>query len=295
MQVASSTWRPAIPAFLIHSRKYGFIIVRLAQIATGFCMPESKKPSAKQAIFVNAETIALNKGLCAFLDSSPSPFHATRMLGHMLAQAGFSELDESEDWQLQPGQKYFVTRNQSSLVAWQQGDTPLVESGWRMLGAHTDSPCLKLKPRPELIKHDTMQLGVEVYGGALLNPWFDRDLSIAGRVHYLDSKGELRASLLDFARPLAVIPSLAIHLDREVNKNRTINAQDHLPALIGAAQPAAENDFLQLLAEELPAQWQRDNDASARKHGLATILDHELLLYDTQRAVMQGLRGEYIA
>ncbi|NNL56882.1 MAG: M18 family aminopeptidase, partial [Pseudomonadales bacterium] len=86
-----------------------------------------------------------------------------------------------------------------------------------------------------------------------------------------------------------------IHLDREVNKNRTINAQDHLPALIGAAQPAAENDFLQLLAEELPAQWQRDNDTSAPKHGIDTILDHELLLYDTQRAVVQGLRGEYIA
>src|SRR5690606_37265751 len=119
----------------------------------------------------------------------------------------------------------------------------------RMAGTHTDSPCLRVKPQPEVHRLGYVQLGVEVYGGALLNPWFDRDLSLAGRVHYLDGDGTLRSALLDFERPIAVIPSLAIHLDRDVNSNRSINAQNHLPPLLLQRPAGAEHfDLRQLLA-----------------------------------------------
>ncbi len=101
-----------------------------------------------------------------------------------------------------------------------------------LVGAHTDSPCLKVKPQPDIQKHSYAQLGVEVYGGVLLHPWFDRDLSLAGRVHYRKIDGSLTSALLNFKKPIAVIPSLAIHLDREANNGRALNAQKELPPVL---------------------------------------------------------------
>ncbi len=156
-----------------------------------------------------------------------------------------------------------------------------------MLGAHTDSPCLKLKPEPDIGSQGYLQLGVEVYGGALLNPWFDRDLSLAGRVNYLDGQGALRDILLDMRRPVAVIPSLAIHLDREANNSRSVNAQKDIPPLllINGEAPAA-GAFRQLLRDELIASYGAD---------VAEVLDFELSLYDTQGAALVGWRGEFVA
>lgn len=254
---------------------------------------------------------AINRGLLAFIDASPTPFHATQSLAAMFDEAGFDQLDEREAWQLAPGGKYYVTRNDSSIIAWQQGSggsDELASSGWRMMGAHTDSPCLKVKPQPELREHGFFRLGVEVYGGALLNPWFDRDLSIAGRVHY-SGRGKStqpQSALLDFRCPVASIPSLAIHLDREANNSRSINAQLQLPALLGSAAAIGESDFRSLLA----AQLQREMDGAARGAGkskagdskagkktgkLPEVLDYELSLYDTQPSAIIGLHGEFIA
>ena len=123
-------------------------------------------------------------GLLDFLKNSPSPFHATQSMCAALQAAGYQALDERETWQLEPQGRYYVTRNDSSIVAIQLGESDPVEHGIRMVGAHTDSPCLKVKPQPELSKHSYWQLGVEVYGGVLLSPWFDRDLSLAGRVTF---------------------------------------------------------------------------------------------------------------
>ena len=108
-----------------------------------------------------------------------------------------------------------------------------------MVGAHTDSPCLMVKPEPDIVRKGYLQLGVQVYGGALLNPWFDRDLSLAGRVSYRDSSGGLRTALVDFREPLAVIPSLAIHLDREANKNRSVNPQTDMAPLLARVATSA--------------------------------------------------------
>ncbi|MGB5324807.1 MAG: M18 family aminopeptidase [Pseudomonadales bacterium] len=230
----------------------------------------------------------INRGLLAFIDASPTPFHAARALAQLLDAAGFSALDERDAWQLQRGGKYYVLRNDSSLVAWQQGSETLAETGWRMLGAHTDSPCLKIKPQPEMREHGAYRLGVEVYGGALLNPWFDRDLSIAGRVHFAQGK-QLGSALVDFRCPVATIPSLAIHLDREANNSRSINPQEYLPVLLGGAGISAAEDF----RGQLKAQLAREPGVEIKQS--LQVLDYELSLYDTQPAAIIGLQGEFIA
>lgn len=226
-----------------------------------------------------------NQRLCDFLAAAPTPFHAVEQMVARLAAAGFAGLSEGDDWSFAPGGRYYVVRNGSSLIAWVQGTQAMMQSGLRMLGAHTDSPCLKVKPQPEIIRQGYLQLGVEVYGGVLLNPWFDRDLSLAGRVVYAGQDGALGSALVDFRRAIACIPSLAIHLDRDVNNQRSINAQNHLPPLlmqVGAGQGVT---FRQLLAEHL------------REQGIAAaqVLDYDLSLYDVQVPSLVGWREEFIA
>ncbi|MFT6163298.1 MAG: aspartyl aminopeptidase [Zhongshania aliphaticivorans] len=225
-----------------------------------------------------------NEDLLRFLDASPTPFHAIETMAMALRAAGFEALDERDEWQLKPGGRYFVVRNGSSLVAFSCGESNLLQRGWRMVGAHTDSPNLKVKPTPELHRHGYFQLGVEVYGGALLNPWFDRDLGLAGRVNYENSQGDMRSCLLNIARPVGLIPSLAIHLDREANNSRTVNPQKDLPVVL--LQSDEKQDFRALLAEALAAQGVAD---------VATVLDYELSFYDCQNAAIVGWNGDFIA
>jgi aspartyl aminopeptidase len=229
-----------------------------------------------------------NDGLLPFLQRSTSPFHAVANMAHLLEQAGFSPLQEADTWQTQPGRGYYVARNDSSLIAFRTGSGALPETGLRMVGAHTDSPCLKVKPQPELVKNGYFQLGVEVYGGALLNPWFDRDLSLAGRISFRNRAGQVRSTLMDFVDPVAVIPSLAIHLDREVNQNRSINAQLHLPPLLWPVTgDDARPDFRSLLLEALH-RLQPEQQVDR-------VLDFELCLYDTQPPALVGLERDFIA
>lgn len=225
-----------------------------------------------------------NRGLLNFLRASPTPFHAVAEMARQLQAGGFSELREGDAWQLQAGGKYFLQRNQSSIVAFVHGRDVLVESGWRIWGAHTDSPCLKLKPRADITSQGYRQWGVQVYGGALLNPWFDRDLSLAGRVHYADQGGTVRRCLIDLKRPVAVIPSLAIHLDREANNARSVNPQTDMPALVALA---GGNDDLDCLLREHLAQVGASD--------IAELLEFELSLYDTQPPAAVGWRDEFIA
>ena len=228
-----------------------------------------------------------NSALCYFLQAAHTPFHAVAAMATRLQEAGFQPLDEAAAWVLQPGGGYFVTRNQSSLIAFRVAASPSLASGWRMVGAHTDSPCLKVKPQPELVRQGYFQLGVEVYGGALLNPWFDRDLSLAGRVHYLDSKGVLKHTLVDFRKAVAVIPSLAIHLDREVNQKRSINAQTDLPPLLLQTAENTLASFRELLATQL----QLEHPALA----VQEVLDFEISLYDVNPPAVIGVHDEFLA
>lgn len=233
--------------------------------------------------------VEFNQGLLEFLAESPTPFHATGTIAGRLRAAGFLPLHEGDAWNLVPGKRYFTTRNDSSIIAFVYGTEPLVEKGIRMLGAHTDSPCLKLKPRPELNRRGYYQLGVEVYGGALLAPWYDRDLSLAGRVTYRSQEDSIASILVDFKQPVAVIPSLAIHLDREANNNRSINAQkDIVPVLTQLdTEDAQAPDFRQVLLKHI----------ETRSPGLsiAEVLDYELSFYDTQPPALVGLGQEFIS
>lgn len=218
-----------------------------------------------------------NKKLLAFLKSSTTPFHACKTMIQDLKGSGFIQLLESQRWDLVKGNKYYVTRNDSSIIAFIYGSDNLSEKGLSMVGAHTDSPCLKLKPNAIIQKKNYIQLGVEVYGSALLNPWFDRDLALAGRVSGLNDKGELLHPLIDFKRPIAFIPSLAIHLDKEVNKNRSINAQTDIPPILMQSEESI--DFNAILKEE---------------SGLKEILDFELMFYDTQEPGFVGFNNEFL-
>jgi aspartyl aminopeptidase len=225
-----------------------------------------------------------NRELCAFLSRASTPFHAVAEMVRQLREAGFSQLDAGAD--TEPGGRYFLTRNDSSLIAFVCGREAHPVAGMRMMGAHTDSPCLMVKPAPEKLRNGYFQLGVEVYGGALLNPWFDRDLSLAGRVSFEAVDGSLRTALIDYRRPLAVIPSLAIHLDREANNTRKVNPQtDILPILCqpGEAEcPDLRTMLRARLLEEHP-------DCQVQQ-----VLDYELCFYDTQAPALVGLQQEFI-
>ena len=158
-----------------------------------------------------------NDGLLGFLDASPTPFHATQNMSMMFSNAGFKRLNELDSWELEEGSKYFVTRNDSSVIAFTY---PKQEKNYVMVGAHTDSPNLKLKPNPVIKEHGVVKFGVEPYGGLLLTPWFDRDLSLAGRISYLNSEDKIVDTLIDVKKSIATIPSLAIHLDDKANKDK---------------------------------------------------------------------------
>ena len=229
----------------------------------------------------------LNTDLCTFIQASPTPFHAVENLSLTLQEAGYRRLHEGDSWNLEAGQGYFVCRNASSLIAFRAGNGDVFSRGFNMLGTHTDSPCLKVKPQAAMLANGYGQTGVEVYGGVLLNPWFDRDLSLAGRVNYLGNDEQLSACLIDFKKAIAYIPSLARHLDREANSNRNINEQKHIVPVL--TQVAAGNKFdlnallLSFLHENLGLK-------QAKK-----ILSYELSFYDSQQPTLLGLQNEFIA
>lgn len=230
---------------------------------------------------------AFNQGLCVFLDASPTPYHAVNSMKALLEEQGFQALSEGDSWGPLSAGRYYVTRNDSSIVAFVLADSDLAETGMNMVGAHTDSPCLKVKPKPEKVQQSLLQLGVEVYGGALLNPWFDRDLSLAGRVSYEDENRQIRQVLVNFETPLAVIPSLAIHLDREANQSRTVNPQQHLPPVLCQLEDGDKLDFRALLEQQCRQQYP---DLAIGK-----VLDYEICFYDTQKAAVTGLSGDFIS
>lgn len=229
-----------------------------------------------------------NQGLIDFIHASPSPAHAVASMVVQLEAAGFKALNESDEWQLQPGQGYWLTRGDRSIIAFRLGEQAVAEAGVRMMGAHTDSPCLKVKPKAELLRQGCLQLGVEVYGGVLMHPWFDRDLSLAGQVHFRNEAGKLTSALLDIKQPIAIIPSLAIHLNREANKNSEINAQLHLPPILGLDSNQGASPSLVL------RQWLA-TELRNTGHNVDEVIDYDLCFYDTQPPALVGLEQEFIS
>jgi aspartyl aminopeptidase len=222
--------------------------------------------------------------LLRFIDRSPTPYHAVAEATARLRAAGFTELAEAELWELSPGDARYVVRGGGSLFAFVVGERSPAEAGFHLVGAHTDSPNLRVKPLPDLAKEGFRQLAVEPYGGVLLHSWLDRDLSLAGRVALATPAG-IVTRLLDFQRPLLRVPNLAIHLQREIaSKGLELNAQAHLVPVVGleGAPPLAE-----LLAGELRAQL-------ALEVAAGDVLGFDLMAYDVQPAARAGARGELL-
>ena len=221
-----------------------------------------------------------NEGLLGFLDASPTPFHATQNMSMMFENAGFTKLEEVEKWELVAGAKYYVTRNDSSIIAFTY---PKEKKNYLMVGAHTDSPNLKLKPNAVIKEHGIVKFGVEPYGGLLLTPWFDRDLSLAGRVSYLDMQGEIQDALIDVKKAIATIPSLAIHLDDKANKDKTVNKQTDVCPILTTDESFELDTFL---------RWQLDRIG---RPDVKEIYASELSFYDTQAAAFVGLKDDFIS
>lgn len=214
-----------------------------------------------------------------FIDASPSPFHACAEAARRLEAAGFARLGEVDGWPRQPGS--FYTQRGGSLVAWSTAAHHQPTDGLRLIGAHTDSPNLRLKPRPDAGRVGYRQLAVEVYGGALLNSWLDRDLGLSGRVVVRGPDGpEARPFLVD--RPLLRVPQLAIHLDREITSDGLrLNAQQHLSPIWSLGDPTP-GGFARFVADAL--------DVSAD-----AILSWDLMAHDLTPSTLLGADAEMVS
>lgn len=216
--------------------------------------------------------------LLAFIRKSPTAFHAVDTMRKTLADQGFQELSEKDYWKPTPGGRYMVTRNNSALIAFSiPEDAP---RRFHIMASHSDSPTFKIKENPEItVEKAYVKLNVEKYGGMLMSPWFDRPLSVAGRV-IVSEGGEIREKLIDIDRDLLMIPSLAIHMNREVNSGYSYNPQKDLLPLYGTA--GTEETFSKTLAE---AAGVREEE----------ILSHDLFLYSRTRGAVWGAEKEFIS
>ena len=216
--------------------------------------------------------------LLQYIDASPTPFHAVAETVTRLEAAGYRALDEADPWEVPPRDKVYIVRGGGSVAAFHLGSALTNEAGFHIIGAHTDSPNLRVKPNPELQRVGYGQLGVEPYGGVLLHTWIDRDLSLAGRALLADGS----ARLIDFERPLLRVPSLAIHLNRKVNTDGLkLDAQKHMAPIV-ALDGLGSVDLRELLASELA-----DVDAK-------DIVAWDLMAYDAQPSVLSGVNREFI-
>ena len=216
--------------------------------------------------------------LGAYVSASPSSFHAVHEAARRLDAVGFTALDELQPWDGGAG-KFYVIRD-GALIAWVTPENAGPTTGFNILGAHTDSPSFKLKPKPTTGKFGWLQAGVEVYGGPLLNSWLDRELQLAGRLVLRDGTEHLTAT-----GPLLRFPQLAIHLDRGVNDNGLhLSKQQHMNPIFGQGDPAGE-DLLALLASRVEGTTV---DA-------ADIGGYDVVVADTQAPAVFGAKGEFFA
>ncbi|KAI9724872.1 MAG: hypothetical protein M1812_000148 [Candelaria pacifica] len=250
----------------------------------------------------------------SFLNASPTPFHTVQSAKQRLMKAGFMEIKERDAWAstVQPGGKYYLTRNASSIVAFAVGKKWKSGNPIAMIGAHTDSPCLRIKPVSKKQSDGFLQVGVETYGGGLWHTWFDRDLGIAGRAMIKTDDGHFIQKLIKIDKPILRVPTLAIHLDRQ--ETFTFNKETQLFPIAGLA--AAELNR-QGGNNDTPVDGAKDGEADAPFHPLkalaerhhpyivelianeagvkpAELVDFEMVLYDTQKACIGGINDELI-
>lgn len=226
----------------------------------------------------------ISKQLIEFIDKSPTCFHAVKTMSDILKKEGFTELRENQKWHIEKGGRYFVARNGSSLIAFTIPEQDM--KGMRIMASHSDSPTFKIKEDPEMeADGHYIKLNVERYGGMICAPWFDRPLSVAGRVIVRNSSGNsasgaLRTVLVNVDRDLLMIPNLAIHMNREVNDGYKYNAQKDMLPLYGDI--TAKDTFMKVIAD-------------AAGTAPEDILGHDLFLYNRQSASIWGASGEFLS
>jgi aspartyl aminopeptidase len=253
--------------------------------------------------------------LLSFVNASPTPWHAVQTAALRLEKAGFLKIREKDDWEkeLNPGGKYYFTRNQSALLAftipqkWKHG------AGVSIVATHVDSPNLRIRPVSKRSKAGYLQVGVETYGGGIWHSWLDRDLSIAGRVVTSEKDGTFKSKLIKIDRPLLRIPTLAIHLDRNVNDNFKFNQETEFIPILGLLESqlntSSENSSEAGDNEPETAKSKVKTAASVQNNHhpalLALLAEHltvvpeeihdfELSLYDTQPSTLGGLNNEFV-
>jgi len=224
--------------------------------------------------------------LIDFIDASPSTFHVVRNIKAALLKRDFEELNLTENWTIEKGRKYFVSLNETSVVIIKTGKSDISQSGFRMIAAHTDSPSIRIKPNPEVITEGNyLKLNVEPYGGGILNTWFDRPLSIAGRV-VIKGLSPLypESRFVYIKRPLLIIPNLAIHFNREINDGVKINKQNHLQPLLSMIENNLQKDkfLLKIISDEI-------------KVNIENIVDFDLFLFESQGGQLIGAENEFIS
>lgn len=234
---------------------------------------------------LSPEEHAHAQDLLNYIDESPSPWHAVEATQKRLETQGFLPLQEGHRWSLKQGQGYFVTRGGSSLIAFRLGTVDPEKRHFRILGAHTDSPGLRIKPQGLSLERGLIRLGVEVYGSPILASFSDRDLALSGRISYKDSQGQIDTRLLHLKEPLLRLPSLAIHMNRNVNEEGLkFNKQTELPLLFGQASRSIEGSdpLLKLISEKLSLEY-------------SSLLGFELNVHETQKGQFWGIQQEFIS
>lgn len=232
------------------------------------------------------EGLKLAQDLIDFIYNSPSQFHVVENLKDILKGKGFCELDIRERWELEKGKAYFTTKNGSALVAFRVGTGEIEKDGFRLIGAHTDSPGFRVKPNPEMVAEGTyLKLNTEVYGGPILNTWMDRPLSIAGRIS-IKSKNPLypEMRLVNIKKPILIIPNLAIHMNRKINEGFEMNRQKDTLPLLGLINEALEKDnyLLKLVSKDMGVD-------------VKDIIDFDLFLYEYEKGSIIGPNDEFIS
>ncbi|XP_078441395.1 Zn-dependent exopeptidases superfamily protein [Wolffia australiana] len=253
--------------------------------------------------------------LVDFLNAAPTAFHAVDEAKKLLKEEGFVQLSEKEDWKLEAGKKYFFTRNYSTIVAFAVGKKYVAGNGFHIVGAHTDSPCLKVKPVSKVSKAGFLEVGVQTYGGGLWHTWFDRDLTIAGRVilkRVQDGSVNYSHKLIRVEEPIMRIPTLAIHLDSGVRDGFKINTQTQLVPVLATSVKAelekieTENGSAKYGTNRKDADEKNSKNAGKHHSALLKLIatragcevndvcDFELQLCDTQPGIIAGAMREFI-
>ncbi len=219
-----------------------------------------------------------------FIYESPTAFHTTENVKKSLEKAGYEKILEKDKWDLKTGGKYFVTKHDSSVIAFEVGED-IKTNGFQLIGAHTDAPSFKIKGETSIIdSNNYIKLNTEVYGGPILNTWFDRPLSIAGKV-FLKGSDPLNPieKIVNINKPIVLIPNLAIHMNREVNDGMKYDPAKNTLPIIGIVEEKLEKDdyILNILKDEL-------------KINKEDILEFELFLYGYEKGMLVGLNEEFV-